>query len=31
MALIKKNLGIIAFGGGTQASVVDRELDPSTE
>jgi hypothetical protein len=31
IALIRKNRGIIAFGGGTQARVVDSELDPSTE
>jgi len=31
IALIRKNLGIIAFGGGTTASVVDSELDPVTE
>lgn len=31
MALTRKNLGIIFFGGGTGAKVVDMELDPVTE
>ena len=29
--MTRKNLGIIFFGGGTGASVVDIELDPVTE
>lgn len=31
IAFTKKNLGIIFFGGGTGANVVDIELDPVTE
>jgi len=31
MALTRKNLGIMFFGGGTGARVVDIELDPVTE
>ena len=31
MAFTRMNLGMIAFGGGTQASVVCSELEPSTE
>jgi hypothetical protein len=31
MAFTRKNLGIMFFGGGTGARVVDIELDPVTE
>jgi hypothetical protein len=31
IAFTRKNLGIMFFGGGTGANVVDMELDPVTE
>jgi hypothetical protein len=31
IAFTRKNLGIMFFGGGTGARVVDMELDPVTE